>query len=153
MKLLDENMYVLYKFTNLNAFDSQFDDVIKHINLMIDYLSAFDASDANYFRRVLRDILNEIKDGRTTITEQKNFSTGRGKDVRDITTINRLINSIHQQANKDFVMDIRHNARLSMSKVQNVFVTKGDRTIKAYNLSENEIHPNIRRLLSSVFFL
>ena len=147
MKLLDENMYVLNKFTNLTSFDSQFDDVVKHINLMIDYLSVFDPSDASYFRRVLRDILDEIRNGKTTITEQKTFSTGRGKEVSDITTINRLINSIHQQANMDFVKNIRRNHSLSMSKVQNVFVTKGDRTIKAYNLSENEIHPNIKRLL------
>ena len=147
MKLLDENMYVLNKFTNVTAFDSQFDDVVNHINLMIDYLSAFDAADASYFRRVLRTILDEIRNERTTIAEQKTFSTGRGKDVSDITTINRLINSIHQQANMDFVKNIRSTASLSMSKVQNVFVTKGDRTVKAYNLSENEINPNIKRLL------
>ncbi|MBO7610604.1 MAG: hypothetical protein J6T23_00145 [Elusimicrobia bacterium] len=147
MKLLDENMYVLNKFTNVTAFDSQFEDVVTHINQMISCLSSFNSSDASYFKRVLNDILDDIREGRTNITEQKSFSTGRGKYVGDITTIHRLINRIHQQANMDFVKNIRSTASLSMSKVQNVFVTKDDRTIKAYNLSENEIHPNIKKLL------
>lgn len=147
MKLLDENLYVLYRFMNLTAFDTQFDDVVNHINSMINYLAVFNSADAAHFRSVLKDILEEIRNGGTTIAEQKSFSTGRGENIGDITTINRLINSIHQQANMDFVMDIRRNARLSMSKVQNVFVTKGDRAIAAYNLSENEINPNIKRLL------
>ena len=145
MKLLDENVYVLNKFSEVTAFDSQFDDVIKHINLMLDYLYVIDAGEADAMRRSLNDILENIRNGKTTIEEQKMFLLSN--NVHEISTINRLVNQIHQKANLDFVLDIRRSYGLSLSKVQNVFVSKDDRTIAAYNLSQKPMNPEIKRLL------
>ena len=147
MKLLDENLYVLSRFESLTGFDSQFDDVVKHIDLMIDYLSSFNQQDASYFRNTLNNILDNIKNQKTTIEEQKQFASKSSDDITKISTINTLINRIHQKANLDFVLNIRKTASLSLSNVQNVFVSKEDRTIKAYDLSENQMNPEIKRLL------
>jgi len=147
MKLLDENLYVLSRFESLTGFDSQFDDVVKHIDLMIDYLSSFNQQDASYFRNTLNNILDNIKNQKTTIEEQKQFASKSSDDITEISTINTLINRIHQKANLDFVLNIRKTASLSLSNVQNVFVSKEDRTIKAYDLSENQMNPEIKRLL------
>ena len=48
MKLLDENVYVINKFSEVTSFDSQFDNVINHINSMIDCLSVFNTADAEF---------------------------------------------------------------------------------------------------------
>ena len=145
MKLLDENVYVINKFNEVTDFDYRFEDVIQHIGVMIDCLSVFNSEDAETYSKALENILEKINNNQTSVEEQKQFSISQ--DIYGINTINRLINKIHQKANLDFVSNIRKTTSLSLSRIQNVFVSKDDRTIAAYNLSQKQMNHNIKRLL------
>jgi len=145
MKLLDENVYVINKLSELKEFDYHFEEILQHISLMIDYLSVFDVADARTYGEILENILEKISNKQTTVEEQKQFSMP--EDVYGINTINKLVNKIHQKASLDFLSNIRKTTSLSLSRIQNVFVAKDDRMIAAYNLSQKQIDHNIKRLL------
>ena len=147
MKLLDENLYILNKFNNLTDFSSQFDDVVEHIKLMIECSKEINSYTGMQFESIFKKILNEIYSGKTTIQQQKKLTEMLSNPFANIDSINTLINRIHQKANFDFLSSITHLAGQSTDKVQNIFVSKGKHSITAYNFSEQQIHPDIKKLL------
>ena len=152
MKLLDENLYVLNKFAELDDFSSQFNDVVNHINLMINYLEQIDNYAALSFRKILKNILNDIQNNNTTITEQKQLIeyTSINNLLDNITTINTLVNRIHQQANFAFVTNMMRNIEDSENAGHNVLISKNDNLISIYNLSTKKLNPQITRFLSEL---
>ena len=151
MNLLDENLYILNKIDGLTAFDSQFDDVVNHIILMIDYLEQISYHGISSFRMSLKNILEEIKNNNTTIAEQKKIIESQsGNLIKNILTINTLVNRIHQQANMSFVMTVMSSLSDYENASYNTLVSKNDNLISVYNLSSNDISPQVEKFLSDL---
>ena len=144
-------MYILNKIDGLTAFDSQFDDVVDHINLMIDYLEQISYHGISSFRMSLKNILEEIKNNNTTIAEQKKIIESQsGNLIKNIPTINTLVNRIHQQANMSFVMTVMSSLSDYENAGYNTLVSKNDNLISVYNLSSNDISPQVEKFLSDL---
>ncbi|MBR3627816.1 MAG: hypothetical protein IKN42_03085 [Elusimicrobia bacterium] len=150
MKFLDENLYVLNKFNDLTEFSSQFDDVVKHINIMLDYLSVISESDANIFRRIFKELLEDIHNGTTDITTQKKVVEMVDNPFSNINTIGTLINRIHQKTSFDFLSRTASHIGKDSVIEHNIYLSKGSKTIGVYNLSKTKLHPDITRLLMAL---
>ena len=152
MKLLDENLYVLNKFGEIVDFSSQFDDVVYHINLMINYLEQINPSAASSFRKILKNLLDDIQNNRTTLSEQRNVIeyTSANNLLNGVTTIGTLINRIHQHANFSFVTRIMGTIENYEDAGHNVLISKNDNLISVYNLSTTNLNPQILRFLSEL---
>ncbi len=149
MKLLDENAYILNEFAELDDFSFQFYDVVNHIKLMIDYLEQITDKNISVFRKALENILEEIENQNTNLTKQKElieYSSTSGL-FDNITTINTLVNRIHQYANFSFLTKIMTTTDDYEKAGYNTLVSKNANLISVYNLSSNELNPQIKKFL------
>ncbi|MBR4633148.1 MAG: hypothetical protein IKO48_07540 [Elusimicrobia bacterium] len=151
MKLLDENLYTLNKIDGLTDFSSQFDDIVYHTNLMINYLEQISSQNVSLFKRSLKNILDKIENNDTTIEEQKKPIESQSSNIiEDIPTINALANRIHQQANMSFVMKVMHSLSDYEDVGYNTLISKDANLISVYNLSAGNINPQVERFLSDL---
>jgi hypothetical protein len=151
MKLLDENLYTLNKIDGLTDFSSQFDDIVYHTNLMINYLEQISSQNVSLFKRSLKNILDKIENNDTTIEEQKKPIESQSSNIiEDIPTINALANRIHQQANMSFVMKVMHSLSDYEDVGYNTLISKDANLISVYNLSVGNINPQVERFLSDL---
>ena len=112
-----------------------------------DYLADISESDANIFRRIFEQILENIYNGTTDITTQKTLVEMGDNPFSNINTIATLINRIHQKTSFDFLSRAASHIGKDSVIEHNIYLSKGRKTIGVYNLSETKLHPDITRLL------
>ncbi len=146
--LLQNNIIALELLNTAKDVDD-LEEVMKHVQIMINDFKEINSELANDAQTALNNIRKILEQKQAKVSFHKKIQPWTQKNIENITTLNSLINAIHQTA----IATFREKLSDNIEENQNSLVlshNNNNTSIGVYDISEKRIHKDILKFLEEL---